>query len=206
MLLTRPMATFTTYCKARPGSMKTVGFQLVIFLKIGRMAGCTHRIPVLRSACPMHPVAMINLLPGILMKPTLFLHIPTHPRSLHPPSGKSYQILLQGLKTKCVQHLKISISSIRPLGADEKFTIFFIKGRCNTVCGKPCVVKITQNRGVIRRHHCPEMIRFQIQIVFFLVAGLAGLIAHKGILTHGHFLRFRFTILQQAHRQKQQAC
>ena len=56
MFLSSAMATFAAYIDDAVTGFIGIGFGVVIFVQVGRMAGRAHRIPVLGISCPMQPI------------------------------------------------------------------------------------------------------------------------------------------------------
>ncbi len=83
MVFPGTMAGFATYIQHIIGSVVNIRLHIIALLKIGAMAFCTHGIPVLCIAGPVQPVAVMNLLTGILVKPFFIAAIPALPGCLH---------------------------------------------------------------------------------------------------------------------------
>ena len=125
VVFTRTMAGFTTNIDVRPGGPEAVGVDVIAFDQIGRMAFCTHVIPVLQGPCPVQCMCMVDFFILIKMEPALSTGIygaciPRNAQCLQSSVRKFNQVLLQWCDTKCVADPEILQAAIGSVGVDEK--------------------------------------------------------------------------------------
>src|SRR5262245_48538772 len=107
------------YVDIGPAGRIRVGGEVVILFQIGRVAILALVVPGLIAAGPVQPVSGSELLVGIKVKPTLatlFLRpaVPSNAERLILSSGKSDQVLLEGIDPKGIGDLIIVERAVRP--------------------------------------------------------------------------------------------